>query len=173
MAYSPYYNGGWKSGEVGGTPITPEALNHMDDGIQAALTGDDVVNNLTSNDPNPVSSGGVYNHIVAPGTGTITKTTKSSSGTLDFATCNKKGDFVSVSGRVYNLPGTTTAIGSFFSIPEGYRPPATVYVFGYMQINNVGTIPVLAEITPEGSVNLGYSASSYVSQVGFSGFYKI
>lgn len=36
MAYTPYYTGGWQSGEEGGTPITPDALNHMDDGIAAA-----------------------------------------------------------------------------------------------------------------------------------------
>lgn len=36
MSYTPYYEGGWKSGEAGGTPITPEALNHMDEGIQDA-----------------------------------------------------------------------------------------------------------------------------------------
>ena len=36
MAYTPYYNGGWQSGEEGGTPITPAALNHMEDGIVTA-----------------------------------------------------------------------------------------------------------------------------------------
>lgn len=36
MSYKPNYQGGWKSGESGGTPITPEALNHMEDGIEHA-----------------------------------------------------------------------------------------------------------------------------------------
>lgn len=36
MSYEKYYPGGWKSGETGGTPITPEALNHMEDGIETA-----------------------------------------------------------------------------------------------------------------------------------------
>ena len=35
MAYTPYYSGGWQSGEEGGTPITPAALNHIDNGITA------------------------------------------------------------------------------------------------------------------------------------------
>ena len=48
MAYSKYYPNGWRSGEVGNTPITPEALNHMEAGIEAALTSENVVNNLTS-----------------------------------------------------------------------------------------------------------------------------
>lgn len=33
MSYEKYYSGGWQSGETGGTPITPEALNHMEQGI--------------------------------------------------------------------------------------------------------------------------------------------
>ena len=37
MAYEKYYPGGWQSGETGGTPITPEALNHMEKGIEAAV----------------------------------------------------------------------------------------------------------------------------------------
>ena len=40
MSYSPYYAGGWQSGELGATPITPAALNHMDNGIAAALRTD-------------------------------------------------------------------------------------------------------------------------------------
>lgn len=48
MSYEPYYSGGWQSGAAGGTPITPEALNHMEEGIADALTRSDVVNNLVS-----------------------------------------------------------------------------------------------------------------------------
>ena len=40
MNYTPYYPNRWASGETGGTPITPEALNHMEDGIAAALRKD-------------------------------------------------------------------------------------------------------------------------------------
>jgi hypothetical protein len=36
MSYKKYYEGGWRSGETGGTPITPEALNHMENGIENA-----------------------------------------------------------------------------------------------------------------------------------------
>ena len=49
MAYTPYYSEGWKSGEEGGTPITPAALNNMEAGIEAA-------NNV--GDPVTVSHGG-------------------------------------------------------------------------------------------------------------------
>jgi hypothetical protein len=33
MSYSKYYSGGWQDGSSGGTPITAEALNHMEQGI--------------------------------------------------------------------------------------------------------------------------------------------
>ena len=38
MSYEKYYPGGWQSGESGGTPITPEALNHMENGIKKAYS---------------------------------------------------------------------------------------------------------------------------------------
>ena len=36
MSYEKAYEGGFRSGEAGGTPITPESLNHMEEGIAAA-----------------------------------------------------------------------------------------------------------------------------------------
>ena len=38
MSYKPYYPNGWLSGETGNTPITPEALNNMEHGIEANAT---------------------------------------------------------------------------------------------------------------------------------------
>lgn len=46
MSYSPYYTGGWQTGETGGTPITPAALNHMENGID---TNDANIATNTSN----------------------------------------------------------------------------------------------------------------------------
>lgn len=34
FTFTPYYPGGWQSGEEGGTPITPAALNHYDDALE-------------------------------------------------------------------------------------------------------------------------------------------
>jgi hypothetical protein len=36
MSYSSYYPNGWQSGEAGATPITPAALNYMENGIKNA-----------------------------------------------------------------------------------------------------------------------------------------
>lgn len=33
MSYSKYYLGGWQDGSSGGTPITADALNHLEQGI--------------------------------------------------------------------------------------------------------------------------------------------
>lgn len=33
MSYERFYPNGWQSGEAGGTPITPEAMNHIEEGI--------------------------------------------------------------------------------------------------------------------------------------------
>jgi hypothetical protein len=38
VSYKPYYPNGWLSGETGNTPITPEALNNMEHGIEANAT---------------------------------------------------------------------------------------------------------------------------------------
>lgn len=54
--YTPYYSGGWQSGESGGTPITPAALNNMESGIGAALTAANVVDNLTNPSSNTIPS---------------------------------------------------------------------------------------------------------------------
>jgi hypothetical protein len=67
--YTPYYSGGWQSGESGGTPITPAALNNMENGISAALTTVDVVNNLTStttNKPLSAAQGKALNDKITP-----------------------------------------------------------------------------------------------------------
>ena len=39
MSYQSYYPNGWQSGESGKTPITPEALQHMENGIKNSAPG--------------------------------------------------------------------------------------------------------------------------------------
>ena len=62
--YTPYYSGGWQTGEEGGTPITPAALNNMEDGIEGSLqkSGGTMNGNLTTPHIN-VQSGGRYTNI--------------------------------------------------------------------------------------------------------------
>lgn len=59
--YSPYYEGGWQSGESGGTPITPEALNHWDTSMEELYAGKLGFNRLlTSADDCNSLEDGVY-----------------------------------------------------------------------------------------------------------------
>lgn len=74
--YTPYYSGGWQSGESGGTPITPAALNNMESGIGAALTAADIVDNLTStatDKPLSANMGKVLNEDIAQSTANLAK----------------------------------------------------------------------------------------------------
>lgn len=66
MSYSPFYTGGWQSGENGGTPITPEALNHMEEGIRRAFSELGLVATDPNNDGNIVLS---YGGVVEDGGG--------------------------------------------------------------------------------------------------------
>lgn len=62
MSYTPYYTNGWQSGESGGTPITPAALNHIDSGIAA----NDAANTAQDNKLKMMPMGGYANHTRIP-----------------------------------------------------------------------------------------------------------
>ena len=101
MAYTPYYSGGWQSGEEGGTPITPAALNHMDDGIAGAVTTSDII------DISHGGSGqtGVTNTVVTYGTSDTRFTTLS-------GRIYRWGKVVMLAFDVVcNLSGTPLAVG--------------------------------------------------------------
>ena len=100
-------------------------------------------------------------------TGTIT--TPRSGVTLTNATCYKVGDIATVSGK---LTGSTTASGTFFNIPEGFRPRYGTYVIGYLTVNNV-YIPLDFAISPAGVVTVGYSSSQTATAVFFNATYHV
>ena len=105
-------------------------------------------------------------------TGTITKHSSITSGTLDNTTCYKIGDVVTVSARIHSM-NNATATGPFFVVPDGFRPKYPTRVSGYMNVNGVGSVPLLATITSDGRVDIGYSASSTCTQVGFAGSFAV
>lgn len=100
---------------------------------------------------------------------TVSKTI--SSGTLDNNNCVKVGNVVTASARIHTV--SVAASGTYFKIPEGYRPPAQIRVMGYMMINNVGSVSVMTTISPDGDVTLTYSSSSTATQIGFSATYGV
>lgn len=61
MSYSPHYSGGWQSGESGATPITPEALAHMEAGIAGAYKKGFLVDLIDNgNFRNPINQRGLH-----------------------------------------------------------------------------------------------------------------
>ena len=128
MAYTPYYSGGWQSGEEGGTPITPAALNNMESGIGRAVektggamtggitldTGDDYTTAPPSNDYNAmhvvrdsgdVYRGGLYSTRYTSGKyGTILFTRRDSNTSVEF------GPLLDQSGNPSYTVGAPTAL---------------------------------------------------------------
>ena len=100
-------------------------------------------------------------------TGTITKSSVVSDGTLDYVTLKKVGTTVYASARLHSI--SHKAWDVFFVIQAGFRPSYETYVSGFMDINNIGFVPALARINPDGNVLIGYSASNTAGQVAFAG----
>lgn len=94
------------------------------------------------------------------------------SGTIDSNNCNRIGNLVICSGRIHTMDNET-ASGTFFLIPEGYRPYAQLRSNGFMDVNNVGMVPVMATINTNGTVEIRYSSSYTCTQVGFTATYSI
>ena len=93
MSYKPYYTGGWQSGESGGTPLTPEALQHFDNGIISAHRAGQPQNLLdNSNFRNPVNQRGLTSYTGEYTIYTIDRWKKQGGATVDLVDgANGKG----------------------------------------------------------------------------------
>lgn len=103
-------------------------------------------------------------------TGTIAKSTSISSGTMDANVCKRVGNIVTVSARLYGI--SEAATGTFFVIPDGFRPSYDIFVTGIVVVDGVA-IPTIVHVYPNGNVGWVYSASKIASQVFFSATYPI
>lgn len=88
-----------------------------------AVAKADIVNDLTNGSTNPVSSGGVYNAVVATASQTVYGT---------YCYCFKKAGIVYVYGH---SAGGLSLTGdadwhSLTTLPEGYRPPDDIWFAG-------------------------------------------
>ena len=80
------------------------------------------------------------------------------------------GHMVFASCRHYGI--NATANGIFFTIPDGFRPSASCYVYGYISIDAIQR-PVMALVETNGNVTIGYSSSKTTDQVGFDGCWPV
>ena len=150
MAWAPYYSEGWQSGEAGGTPITPEALNHMDEGIAGAVekTGDEMTGNLTLPHLN-VQSGGRYSNIHFRDSNDVPRGMMwgdGDTGRIFFRSINPNVAAADV-GTIYtdySLPASDLTTGS------------ATYKIAVQQTQNV-----TATTDSNGNISLGLSAASY------------
>lgn len=143
MSYKPNYTGGWKSGVSGGTPITPEALNHMESGIETAnehlLPDPQVADNATflRNDD------------------TWQKVTPANIGAVPIGFASAAVDaimFYKSNGMVYvTVPARYCNIGSV-TIPDGYRPAIDTDVPGIFMDKEYNIRLACVSFRPNGSI---------------------
>lgn len=106
MAFTPYYPGGWQSGEEGGTPITPDVLNHYDDAFDDVY---DAIQQTTA-----VSSETDFSNVLDPGLHICTITTN--------RPVSNTGAYAAI--VITRDTGVTTQI----AIPTGSNAPNGIYV---------------------------------------------
>lgn len=143
MAYSKYYPNGWKSGEVGATPITPEALNNMENGIAAAVRTEDVANNLTTTAAGKVldaRQGKALSEAIQQSTAWVSETLATYSyGTLvGLKNTAIRMAFVRWSGNANAAPTTSINV----QLPDAYKAKQSalspMFHGNYIEVNNVG-----------------------------------
>lgn len=117
MNFIQYIKQAWKAGTSGGTPLSPDRLNHMEDGIKnnnsmiSELNNNNITNNICTNLLNP------------------TRATSSQNG----ITCTDNGD------GTYTFIGTATAGTSFVyntNIKLKYGKYKLLDAIGYQQTSN-------------------------------------
>lgn len=104
-------------------------------------------------------------------TGSVSKASGISGGTLDSNTLIKVGNTVYGSARLYGI--SQTANGVFFTIPSGFRPSQTIRVMGSIEISGVGVEATLASIGTDGNVTIAYSNSKTATLVSFAGSWTV
>ena len=131
---------------------------------------------LPTSGPSRDEYNGFVEQVTNVTTGTISKASGITGGTLDNTTLYKVGNTVFASGRIHSL-GEVATNQSFFTIPSGFRPKRTTTVMGYMfiKMNNVdmGARPLPATVNTSGAVSYAYSSQAVTDQVFFSGSWSV
>ena len=106
-------------------------------------------------------------------TGTITKATRITDGTLVENSVYKIGNTVFASARVHSMTAVSTT-GSVFQVPEGFRPPGNRFVTGYFWlVSGNSMVPTMFTVRSNGMVDMNYSSNQTTTQVAFSGSWSV
>ena len=188
MSFIQYIKQAWKAGSSGGTPLSPDRLNHMEDGIKnnnsmiSELNSNNITNNICTNLLNPTLKTSSQNGITCTNNGDGTYTLNGTAS--DNAVFILQSNIEIASGK-YKLTGcpqggSTTS----FKLDFEYKGNSTGIDYGNGSIINktsndifkylriviyTGTILNNAVFKPMLTTNLSATYDDFVSYTGNTG----
>lgn len=107
--------------------------------------------------------------------GTVAKASAITSWIMASSELIKVGDMIHASARAYTSDSSAHVVSTntAFVIPEGFRPSQDIFVSGYVAVDSIGFVPILAKITTTGLVQMTYSQSYNANQFAFYGTWSV
>jgi hypothetical protein len=190
MNFIQYIKQAWKAGTSGGTPLSPDRLNHMEDGIKnnnsmiSELNNNNITNNICTNLLNPTLKTSSQNGITCTNNGDGTYTLN---GTATKSTFFYLGIYSSKANKTYKILGwgntkyEQNLTGLYIQVKDGrpnvfdsngnggfYTPASDESLNVVIAINN-GTTISNAIIKPMITTNLNATYNDFVSYTGNTG----
>lgn len=190
MNFIQYVKQVWKAGTSGGTPLSPDRLNHMEDGIKnnnnmiSELNNNNITNNICTNLLNPTLETSSKNGITCTNNGDGTYTLN---GTATKSTFFYLGIYSSKANKTYKILGwgntkyEQNLTGLYIQVKDGrpnvfdangnggfYTPASDESLNVVIAINN-GTTISNAIIKPMITTNLNATYNDFVPYTGNTG----
>ena len=107
--------------------------------------------------------------------GTIEKASAITSWVMASSELVKVGNMVHASARAYTTDSSAHVVSTntAFTIPAGFRPAQDIFVYGYVAVDSIGFVPILAKVTTTGLVQTTYSSSYNANQFAFYGAWSV
>lgn len=190
MNFIQYVKQVWKAGASGGTPLSPDRLNHMEEGIKnnnsmiSELNNNNITNNICTNLLNPTLKTSSQNGITCTNNGDGTYTLN---GTATKSTFFYLGIYSSKANKTYKILGwgntkyEQNLTGLYIQVKDGrpnvfdangnggfYTPASDESLNVVIAINN-GTTISNAIIKPMITTNLNATYNDFVPYTGNTG----
>ena len=190
MNFIQYVKQVWKAGASGGTPLSPDRLNHMEEGIKnnnsmiSELNNNNITNNICTNLLNPTLKTSSQNGITCTNNGDGTYTLN---GTATKSTFFYLGIYFSKANKTYKILGwgntkyEQNLTGLYIQVKDGrpnvfdangnggfYTPASDESLNVVIAINN-GTTISNAIIKPMITTNLNATYNDFVPYTGNTG----